>query len=401
MLPREIHVENRPDQTCYDLPVRPLGALRWVGLVPMGFAVLFVWMPASQLIHFLTRALQGGGGFEWFFAAFLAAFVGAGLFPFALGLFVLLGRTRLKIRPDHMVATELAGPFRWSRTIRFNHVERLEFGSGARPAPGNTPKAFAGISGIAAILKDGKRQPVVIGYPREWLEPLLEEVVSTMRMRGTPVPVKEATLDRAPEVTDTEARLEKPAATNMELTDTGWGVELRAPSRGLWKESYGMLRFGLFWCLIVGAISTGVLLGHTQNGSRLGAAAFLALFWLVGIAMLLAGIHLGTRRWTFKADRSELRVALKSALRSREWRWSAGEIADIQVGDSGTRVNDRMIEQLQVHPQSGGRKIGLLSGRTHEELAWAATTLRGALGMSSPIESEAEPPRRLSAREKL
>lgn len=398
MLPREIKVENQPDQTRYELPGRQLGALRWAGLVPMGFAVLFVWVPARHLIHFLQDALKGGGGFEWFFVAFLAAFVGAGLFPFALGLFVLLGRTRLTVRPDRMIATELAGPFRWSRIIRFNQIERLEFGSGAQSAQGNAPKAFARISGIVAILKDGKKQPVVIGYPREWLEPLLEEVVSTMQLRGTPVPVKEATLDRQPDVIKTETQLEKPASTNMELTDTGWGVELRAPSRGLWKESYGMLSFGLFWCLIVGAISTGLLLGHNQDNSRLGAAAFLALFWLVGIAMVLAGIHLGTRRWTLKADRSELRVTLKSALRSREWHWRADEIAEVRVGDSGTRVNDRVIEQLQVHPRSGGGKTGLLSGRTHEELAWAATYLRRALATST-AEVEAEPPRIQSARE--
>ena len=123
----------------------------------------------------------------------------------------------------------------------------------------------------------------------------------------------------------------------------------------------------------------------------MGMAAFMAVFWAFGIGMLLLGIHLGTRRWTLRADHSQLHVTLKSALRSREWRWAAGEIADIRIGDSGTKVNERMLEQLQIHRRDGGRKTGLLTDRSHEELAWIATTLRGMLRVQTGESPEAPP----------
>jgi len=148
-----------------------------------------------------------------------------------------------------------------------------------------------------------------------------------------------------------------------------------------------LVGFGAVWCVMVGVIGSFVF---GKQGLNEGLF-FLLLFFAIGFGMLLIGIHLGTRCWTLRADHSELRVTLKSALRAREWRWAAGEIADIRIGDSGTKVNERMLEQLQILPRSGGRKTGLLTDRTHEELAWIATTLRGMLRVQSSESPEAPP----------
>jgi len=393
MLPREIVTEHDPERSRFDLPMRRIGALRFIGLVPMLFAIGFVWMPGKQLLHSLAEVIAGSGsGFEWFFVVFLSVFVIAGMVPFGLGLFILAGRTRVTVGEDRMVMTELAGPIRWSRKVKFEQVERLEIGGASRVSEGGQSPFGNAMCGIVAILKDGKKMPIAIGYPRDLLQPLVGEIRSLMQRRGKAVPVAEATLTpRDEQPVTTEQRAEKPAGSAIELSATGWSAEFKVPSRGLFKESYGLLIFGCIWCAIVGAITAAGVFGKGSHGSLLGTLGFLSIFWAVGIGMLLIGIHLGTRRWTLHADHSQLHVTLKSALRSREWRWTAGEIADIRIGDSGTKVNERMLEQLQIHRRDGGRKTGLLTDRTHEELAWIATTLRGMLRVQTGESPEAPP----------
>jgi uncharacterized membrane protein len=393
MLPSEIATEHDPEKSRFDLPTRQIGALRFIGLVPMLFAIGFIWMPGKQMLRSLAEVIAGNGsGFNWFFVVFLSVFVIAGMIPFGFGLFILAGRTRVTVSKDRLVMTELAGPIRWSRRVKLEQLERLEIGGASRVSEGGQSPFGNALCGIVAILRDGKKTPVAIGYPRDMLQPLVGEISSLMRRHGKSVPVAEATLTpREEQPVTTEQRAEKPAGSAIEYSATGWGAEFKVPSRGLFKESYGLLIFGVFWCAIVGAITAAGLFGKGSQGGLLGMFGFLSIFWAVGIGMLLIGIHLGTRRWTLRADHSQLHVTLKSALRAREWRWAAGEIADIRIGDSGTKINERMLEQLQVIPRSGARKTGLLTDRTHEELAWIATGLRQTLRTQLAEANEAPP----------
>jgi len=268
-------------------------------------------------------------------------------------------------------------------------MDHLEI-SGATVADGQAPGFIGALCGVTVILKNGRKTPVVAGYPRGWLQPLVAEITSLMQRRGKAVPVEEVT--PPPEIESQaiaiEQRMEKPAGSAIEFSTAGWGAEFKVPSRGLFKESYGLVGFGAVWCVMVGVIGSFVFGKQGLNEGLL----FLLIFFAIGIGMLLIGIHLGTRRWTLHADHSELRVTLKSALRAREWCWAAGEIADIRIGDSGTKVNERMLEQLQILPRSGARKTGLLTDRTHEELAWIATVLRQTL-RTQPAEANEAPPR--------
>ena len=390
MLPREIRTEHGPEMSCFDLPVRPIGALRFIGLVPMIFAIGFAWMPGGQMLRSLRQIISGSGaGLEWFMVVFLSVFVIAAMLPFGLGLFMLAGRTRVTVGKNRIVVTDIAGPVRWSRKWKFERIERLEIG-GAKSSDGYGTSPLGSMCGIVAVFKDGKKTPLAVGYPRAWLQPLVEEISGLMQRRGAKVTVQEAapmTADDSVPI-ETAPRREKPTGSMIELSTLGGGVELKVPSRGLFKESYGLVGFGAVWCVMVGVIGSFVF-----GKQGLGEGLFIIpLFFAIGFGILLLGIHLGTRRWTLRADHSQLQVTLKSALRSREWRWAAGEIGDIRIGDSGTRVNERMLEQLQIHPRSGARKTGLLTDRTHEELTWIATTLREALRaqISSPTDA---PPR--------
>ena len=389
MLPREIRTEYGPEMSRFDLPMRPIGALRFIGLVPMIFTIGFAWMPGGQMLRSLRQIISGSGsGFEWFMVVFLSVFVIAAMMPFGLGLFILIGRTRVVVGKDRIVTTEIAGPVRWSRRWKFEEMERMEIG-GATTADGKTPGFIGALCGVTVILKNGRKTPVVVGYPRDMLQPLVAEISSLIQRRGKTVPVAESPPLPAIEsqAITTEQRMEKPAGSAIEFSATSWGAEFMVPSRGLFKESYGLVGFGAVWCVMVGVIGSFVF-GKQGLGEGL---LVIPIFFAIGFGMLLIGIHLGTRRWTLRADHSQLQVTLKSALRTREWHWAAGDVAEVRVGDSGTRVNERTLEQLQIHPRSGARKTGLLTGRTHEELAWVATTLREALRVQVSNLTDAPP----------
>src|SRR5215813_4683362 len=113
MLPREIQKENWPDRAKYDLPIRPIGALHWVGVVPIGFALLLVGIPGRFAWPLLQNALQGrGGAMAWIIVAFLSLFIAGATTPTFLGLCLLVGRVRLVATKEKLIVTEIAGPFR-------------------------------------------------------------------------------------------------------------------------------------------------------------------------------------------------------------------------------------------------------------------------------------------------
>jgi len=390
---RQPQTEFRPGRASFDLPPRSLGPLRFFGLLPMGFAVLFAWMPLTQLLRLLERALSGtGGGGEWFFIAFLSLFVLAALMPFGVGLFILAGRTRITVTHDQFISTELAGPFRWSRRARLADLERLELGAAdpAAAAPAAVQRVGAG---LVACLKGGKKFPVAIGYPRAVLAPVLEQIRATLTDQGQAVPTEEKLVthpdNAAPLVTPPQQT--QPADSNVTVTELGGAVELLVPSRGLWKESCGLIGFGIVWSAVVGIILFIILFAERKGGFPIGPVLGVLAFDLIGVAALLVGIHMGTRRWRLRADPGELRVALQSALRQRAWQWPAADIESVGVGDSGTRVNNRRLQQLQIKTRGGGRVTGLLTGRDADELAWLATTLRRALGPGQAGADEAPP----------
>jgi hypothetical protein len=340
------------------------------------------------------------GPFRWFFVAFLSVFVLAALVPFKLGLFILAGRTRLTVGKDRLTITQIAGPVRWFRRVRFTDIERFEITTRLTPTDGRPAHPLAHPGALVAILPNRKKSALVlVGYPGDWLEAIAGELAGLIKLHGGNVTVgkveKSLGDDAAPsaaepeedEEEDTAQLLDKPPGSLATLTETASGFEATLPSRGLLKDSAGLIQVGIFWCLILGVITGLVLSGAhggtahgflTLIGSKLEPFLFILGFWAIGIVVLLGGIHLGTRRWSIEADQQRLRVTVRSALRSREWTWAASEIHNIQAGDSNVSVNDRPLAELQVS-SSSGKKTGLLRGRDRDELDWLAARLRRAL----------------------
>ena len=396
MLPREIEVEHWPDRETFDLPRRPIGALRFLGLPLMGFGILFGWSPGKQVWGLLQQLAQGRAGMgDWILGVGTLLFVIASLVPFALGMFIFMGRTRIRLNSKWVRITECAGPFRWSRRIKTDSIvafevahagKALEASSGSAPA--GLPSGLLSLGALAARKRFGKPALLLLGYPRDWVEAMAGELSSVLSVYGHKVAVAQVEVSRPGSPVPPPAEvLERPAGSNVIMVETPEGIQLDIPPRGFFKESHGLFVFGVLWCLFVGAFTFAM--GRGTGWKDFGALAFIALFWCVGLTMVTIGLHLGTRRWTLKADSFRLQVVRNSILKRREWSWQRTDIRRIQAGRSGVEVNHRPLDELQVHPVAG-RKKGFMTGRSFEELSWMATLLSKALKLEAVKEEEFE-----------
>ena len=396
MLPREIQVERWPERSTYDLPVRPIGKLRYFGLLLIGFALLFAFVPGGVVGHSLRRALEGQANpGEWVLGVFTLVFVGAALMPFGMGMFVLCGRTRLVVTRERLKVTELALIFRWSRRVKLADIEELQVAAakggsqtGSQALPG-----LADLGALGASLRNQKKMLLLIGYPKDWLDPLAEELSGLIQLKGSTVKVEHVEPTRPQNAVRNDEVQQQPKSSNARLVETVGGIELELPSKGFWKTSGGLMAFSILWCgfltVFTGAMIAGTVKGHGRRGGALGALGFLSIFWLIGLGLFALALHLGTRRWVLKADGARLEATLRSAVRSKSWQWRAGDIRELVVADSGMEVNRRRLQELKVYATTG-KKTGLLLGRDADELAWVATQLRRILKTAPPAETVAD-----------
>jgi len=349
----------------YELPRRPLGPLRWFGLLPLGFGAFF----SLFAVVWMTIAASGGGVMGWLFALWGLPFFFAGCAPMAIGLFVVMGWCEIELHDGVLRVTERAGPFHWSRRQPVNTINRFN----VRVADSVTTPSFLG--GLAALDADcGKPKPLLIalGYPREWLQALGDDLVRRCNL-ATPgrvlAPDKltvETTIEplRHPQPLAQEENLNQPSGSNVTLEPQADGFTLRVPPVGTWRGNKGLVIFGVIWWAVVAAIT-----------------GWLALF-IIGVAGVLAlAARLGRRRATIQATSDRLRIAYVGFFRSHTMEWSRDGLAAICVGPSGVEVNHKPVMELQIHPLAG-RKFGFLADRDVAELQWIAAVLRQALGVS-------------------
>lgn len=162
------------------------------------------------------------------------------------------------------------------------------------------------------------------------------------------------------------------------------GVTIQVPAAGLWKGSKGLFVFALLWNSVVALVSfclVGGVLGANRN-NQMGDGWWVLplmglLFWGVGIGILLAAINMGRRRAALAVTGGSLMVLQTGLLGSKRRLWEPGEVEDVRTGPSGMKINDVPVLELQIF--DGGGKLGLLSGRSDEELEWLAGELRSAL----------------------
>ncbi len=94
---REIRREYVGNDVRFEFPIRPLGAFRLIGLLLIGFGVLFLWEPAHEPWHSIRHSLhETSGGPGKLFSLFEIPFVLGGLVPIMFGLLLLFGRCRVE-----------------------------------------------------------------------------------------------------------------------------------------------------------------------------------------------------------------------------------------------------------------------------------------------------------------
>jgi hypothetical protein len=371
------------------MPTRELGPARGVGVVflLMGlFATVFAvfWMSGP-----LSGARDEDGAIQIFMIVFaLAGLIplGAGLFMVLLGIGILTGATHAEVdvRGGTLYATERLGLLRWRWRRRIEGVQRLTVGPALiGSARANQPQ-FPVFYAIVAACDGGKPLVVAPGYPRDLLVSLARELAHHIDAESSglfdeddvTVDVVEANEFAALQ----EVVVEKPEDSDATIEQRGDELTITLPPAGLRQGSKGLFFFALLWNGFLAVFTSLWFLPGELSGSMLGLIAFLALFWAIGIGLLLTAINMGRKRAIIDMVGDVLIVTEQSIFGTKQHELRADQIEAIRLGPSGTEVNNRPINELQVHRKEG-KKLGLFSQRNDEELKWIASVLRDALGV--------------------
>jgi hypothetical protein len=390
----EIRSEHWPDRVTLQFPLRRIGRLRWAGLVPMLFGFALALLPASWIWSFVRQSFHGKmHGLEFVLLLFPLVFVVAGFVPFRLGLFILCGRSRLKVTRDHIKVTELA-PFVWrTRKVRVADIARLEWTDATHSKnPGSDssfPQFIGRLGALSASLKKGGSKLLLIGYPGEWMEEVGKELSGFLQFTSTSVPVERVEtlpLSSGSEPAGALADLEtQPAGSKIKIdgADPGRGLTFHVPPLGFASKTAGLVVFSLIWLGIVGVI-TFVAARPTRQLHFGEPLLFLSLFWMVGLAMLYFSLRMALRRATITSDGSQLTVIQRGVAKSKTFSWPRTDIRAIKAAETSMKINEKPVLELQVFFSSG--KKGLLGGRDEQELRWLASELRKKLNVPAHLE---------------
>ncbi len=244
-----------------------------------------------------------------------------------------------------------------------------------------TTGPLANLGALTAEFEEGKPRLVVLGYPRDWLQALAEDLSTRLGASvSTAAAPKVERVDgqaNPPQFADVT---EKPATSQVRTEPRPNGLLLVVPPAGLRKGSKGLFAFAIIWCLFM-AVFTGLMVfanGNKSKGPPWFIWIFVGGFWLIGVSLLAGAINMGRRRAMLLVEDGELRVAQDDLFGAKRRTWCREEIAAIRADASGMAVNHVPIIELQIHPVSG-RKAGFFAGRDERELRWMATELRRAL----------------------
>lgn len=176
----------------------------------------------------------------------------------------------------------------------------------------------------------------------------------------------------------------KPIKSKAVLTNNPDGLTIDLPPGG-WRATKGLLSFAIIWNVFVGVILGVVLTIKATKPSSSAPPTVLvvivSVFFLIGILMLIASINMARKRAVIDVVNGAVLVTQKGMFRVKQRQWDAGAIQRVEVGPSGTTVNNRPILELHIFDQAD-KKTGMLMGRDEDELDWIAAELRKSLGIA-------------------
>ena len=380
-------------------PARDLGKARWVGLIPLGMSCVMGWFTYAWVRSALD--LDSGEPFTVDpFGLLCAAFV-LPLAAMAL-LFLLIGaglclnalQAEVWVGNKHLTAVERFGPFAWKRRRKIDGIRKLVL----TRAPTTEQEAAAGQAlgtvDLVALRAEGEGiKPMIIapGYSRNLLEPLavlLAQQVNTAAPAGRhvegagAVQVEREDLCGGAEAAEDDPRaLVQPEGSDIRFEETAEGCSIVAPPAGLRKGSHGLFTFGVLWTLVLGTVFVVILAVEGPERPPLVAFCIVGVMMAVGVGLLAGGYAMGKRSAAIVVSRDRLFIKRISPFGTSSHEFGAQELETIRMGPSGTEINERPINELQIVPREG-KKYGLLSQRRDDELAWIAAVLRHRLGVA-------------------
>ena len=175
----EIRVETAGNEVTYWLPVRPLGKIRLLGLIPVGFSALWLFAAGHPILDVVLQFSKSGeSGFELLMIVFLVGFVVTGCVPAFYGLLVMFGRCRVRWRDGRLTVSDSVGPFGWRRRMPRAAIRKFEVKKEGVSSNGQTVTTgpLAAMATLMAEFEKGKPRIVALGYPREWLEAIARDL---------------------------------------------------------------------------------------------------------------------------------------------------------------------------------------------------------------------------------
>ncbi len=390
--PNIVVEELQPEGRRYVLPRRDWTQMRWGGIA----LLVFGFFELLFLVGFFSMMAQAFAGSPPWMAIVFGVFVTPMFVPLAIGMAALFGHSEIEVHHDTLRTIERVSLLRWTRTRRLDQVLRLRVESAklrdkVRPS---MPMSDDDLSAIRIEWGGSRLWLAAIGYPRAMLLPLANELAERCRVASVSSGFADDTHPLAPiEVVDDPRddhfgdRHDQPTDSKIVVERQPGGVMFNVPAAGIIGGSSGMFTFACLWLGFMTIFTGGVLLADNGPAAQgvaalAGAIAFISLFWLVGIAMMLAAINSGLRRAGIAVTSDQLSILKTSIFGSKSHTWPRNDVMLVRVGPSGVEVNDRPIMELQVIPRDG-TKFGLLGGRSVDELAWLATSIREALGVKT------------------
>lgn len=431
-----VRVTHLGDGVQYDLPRRKLGPWRLLGVIPLLLGLFVVLVP-FRLLHGVMD--DPGTSVSLLLAGITLLFAAVGLLPAAVGLTLIAGSSRLTLKGDRAIVSEGIGPLRkrWKRRLddlrgvvagmpsggskhEFRHMQQID---PARLGVMRMPGLAKPVSCVVLVFESQSPLVAALGYPHETAAALAEDLAGVVTMdhrealfaeRGGPVRLLVADAATAIDVSDdslatafttgmataegstaigtddaepTEAVIPpKPSESRCTLDVRDDGLQIIVPPVGLIKGSKGMFVFAIVWLLFTGGIGVVLVGGGIGSGGGVFEVLFplllLLVFVSVGVVMLVYSIHAGRRRAILDVVGDALLVSRQGLFGFKQDEFDAADIAAIRIGKTNTEINGRPVMELQIHTAKG-RKLGLLSQLSDEEIQWVAAVLRTALGVRS------------------
>jgi len=392
-LPPVVARRPRTNGFAYDLPRRPLGRLRWLSVFLIVLGVAFAGGPLFGVLWF------GSGGpsndvFDLIGILFAAIFMVPGGAVVLLGLAMLTGASSIELRGGTLVAVERLGPLRWRRRRPGGRLTKIDVRRGTTRVNGRvvTEGTLAEMAAIMMSFENARPLVAAIGYPEQWLLPLanrlaadVESVRPARLLAGDEPAGVQVVRTTEREVDPCVRPVSRPPDTQVTLTQNADGLTMTVPPAGLLKGSRGLFAFSILWCgfmVVFSGFSVAVPLVTGSFSSQLWPfVAGSAVFWAIGIAMMVAAVNMGRRHAIIDVVDDVLLINRKSLFRIKSHQWLRQELETVTVGPSGIESNDVPILELKVRPRAG-KDVGMFAGRDQAELRWMAWALSDHLNLT-------------------